>query len=142
MKIVPIGSAPPRGIAMQAICVIDDDALIRIGLEMALTKEGFAVRAFASACEFLDIGDFSEIGCIVTDIEMPGGMTGLDLLAESRKSAPDCPVVVMTGKGEGAFRAAALALGARAYIEKPAMPRKIIDAIVHAMQPQTAVLAA
>jgi FixJ family two-component response regulator len=120
---------------MQAICVIDDDILIRIGLEMALKKEGFAVRAFSSGCEFLEEGDLSEIGCIVTDIEMPGGVTGLDLLAETRKTAPDCPVVVMTGKGEGAFRSAALALGARAYIEKPASPRKIIDAIAGAMRP-------
>ncbi|MCW2286252.1 FixJ family two-component response regulator [Rhodoblastus acidophilus] len=125
---------------MQAICVIDDDVLIRIGLEMALKKEGFDVRAFSSGCEFLEEGDFSEIGCIVTDIEMPGGVTGLDLLAETRKTAPDCPVVVMTGKGEGAFRSAALALGARAYIEKPASPRKILDAIAGAMRP--AVLAA
>lgn len=120
---------------MQAICVIDDDVLIRIGLEMALKKEGFDVRAFSSGCEFLEEGDFAEIGCIVTDIEMPGGVTGLDLLAETRKTAPECPVVVMTGKGEGAFRSAALALGARAYIEKPASPRKIIDAIAGAMRP-------
>ena len=127
---------------MQAICVIDDDVLIRIAIEMALKKEGFAVRAFSSGCEFLEAGDFDDIGCILTDIEMPGGVTGLDLLAETKKTAPDCPVVVMTGKGEGAFRSAALALGARAYIEKPAMPRKIIDAIVFAMQPAGAVLAA
>jgi FixJ family two-component response regulator len=127
---------------MQAICVIDDDVLVRLSLEMALQKEGFSVRAFSSGCEFLQDGDLVDVGCIVTDVEMPGGVTGLDLLAETRKTAPGCPVVVMTGKGEGAFRAAALALGARGYVEKPATPRKIIDAIACAMQPPAGVLAA
>jgi len=120
---------------MQAICLIDDDVMIRIALEMALQREGFAVRAFSSGAEFLEAREFDDIGCVVTDIEMPGGVTGLDLLAEMAHQAPECPVVVMTGKGEGAFRRAALALGARAYLEKPASARRVIDAIVCAMQP-------
>jgi FixJ family two-component response regulator len=131
---------------MSAICVIDDDALARIAMEMALQHEGFPVRSFSSAAEFLaaefmDAGGFDEIGCILTDIEMPGGVTGLDLLAVLAKKASEFPVVVMTGKGEGAFRLAALALGARAYLEKPFSSKRLVEAISDAMR-APAILAA
>jgi len=127
---------------MSAISIIDDDALTRLSIEMALLDEGFAVRAFASAREFLDAGEMDGIGCILTDIEMPGGVTGLDLLAEIGKTAPECPAVVMTGKGEGAFRSAAFALGARAYLQKPFSKRKLLDAILGAMRPAAGAVAA
>jgi FixJ family two-component response regulator len=126
---------------MPTITIIDDDPLVRIAIEMGLRKDGFSVRAFTSAAEFLGEDVFDDIACIVTDIEMPGGVTGLDLLAEMAHRAQECPVVVMTGKGEGAFRAAALALGARAYLEKPVTVRKLVDAIACALQP-VAVMAA
>ncbi|MBB4199583.1 hypothetical protein CCR94_08475 [Rhodoblastus sphagnicola] len=127
---------------MSAICVIDDDCLTRLAVEMTLLDAGFPVQAFASAAEFLQAREFDDIGCILTDIEMPGGVTGLDLLAEIGKNAPDCPVVVMTGKGEGAFRRAALALGASAYLEKPVSAKRLIDAISSALRPAARIMAA
>jgi FixJ family two-component response regulator len=127
---------------MSAISVIEDDSLTRLSIEMALLDEGFSVRAFSTAREFLDAGEMEDIGCILTDIEMPGGVTGLDLLAEMGKSAPECPAVVMTAKGEGAFRKAALALGARAYLQKPFSKRTLLDAISGAMGPATGIVAA
>jgi FixJ family two-component response regulator len=121
--------------AKSEICVIDDDVLARLAIEMALIDKGFAVRAFSSAAEFLQEGDFDDLDCVVTDIEMPGGVTGLDLLAVMGERAPQCPVVVMTGKGEGAFKMAALALGARDYLEKPMSGKRAIEAVSAALRP-------
>lgn len=130
------------GVAMSAICIIDDDCLIRLGIEMVLEDAGFRVRTFSSAAEFLQTGDFSDIDCILTDVEMPGGVTGLDLLAEMGGAAPACPIVVMTGKGEGSFRRAALALGARGYLEKPVPAPRLVAAVSDALRPAAPILAA
>ena len=118
---------------MSAICVIEDDALTRDAIKLLLQIEGFAVKTFSSAREFFGTNYSGDIGCILTDVEMPGGVTGLNLLAEVSKNAPECPVVVMTGRGDGAF--AAHALGACEYLEKPFSAESLIDAISKAMLP-------
>jgi two-component system response regulator FixJ len=127
---------------MSAIYVIDDDATTRNAIEMLLQSEGFAVKTFSSARDFFKSNSSDDIGCVLTDVEMPGGVTGLDLLAEVSKNTPECPVIVMTGKGDGAFRLAAHALGACEYLEKPFSAESLIDAIYKAMQPAMVALAA
>ncbi len=127
---------------MSAIYVIDDDASTRNAIEMLLQSEGFAVKTFSSARDFFKTNSSGDIGCILTDVEMPGGMTGLDLLTEVSKNAPECPVVVMTGRGDGAFRLAAYALGACEYLEKPFSAESLIDAIATATLPTTRMMAA
>jgi two-component system, LuxR family, response regulator FixJ len=120
---------------MSVVYVIDDDTFTRNAIEMLLQSEGFAVKAFSSARDFFETKSSGDIGCILTDVEMPGGVTGLDLLAEVSKTTPECPVVVMTGRGNGAFRSAAYGLGACEYLEKPFSAESLIDAITKATLP-------
>jgi len=120
---------------MSVIYVIDDDASTRDAIEMLLQSEGFAVKGFSSARDFFETKYSGDVGCILTDVEMPGGVTGLDLLAEVSKNTPECPVVVMTGSGNGVFRSAAYDLGARDYLEKPFSAESLIDAITKATLP-------
>jgi FixJ family two-component response regulator len=63
---------------MSAICVIEDDALTRDAIKFLLQIEGFAVKTFSSALEFFGTDYLGDIGCILTDVEMPGGVTGLN----------------------------------------------------------------
>ncbi len=127
---------------MSAIYVIDDDASTRNAIEMLLQSEGFAVKTFSSARDFFKTNSSGDIGCILTDVEMPGGVTGLDLLAEVSKNSPECPVIVMTGSGNRAFRSEAHALGACDYLEKPFSAESLIDAITNATAPAMRVLEA
>ncbi len=127
---------------MSTICVIDDDVPALIAIEMLLQSQGFDVRTFPSARDFFKAGPSDDIDCILTDIEMPGGVTGLDLLAVVAKDSPDCPVVVMTGRGDGAYRSAARALGACDYLEKPFSAKTLVNAISKAMPPASNIMAA
>jgi two-component system response regulator FixJ len=127
---------------MSAIYVIDDDTFVRDAIEMLLQSEGFAVKTFSSARDFFKTNSSGDIGCILTDVEMPGGVSGLDLLAEVSKIAPECPIVVMTGRGDGGFRLAAHALGACDFLEKPFSAKSLIDAISRATLPTMRFLAA
>ena len=128
---------------MHTIAVIDDDFLVRNAIEHMLESEGFDVVSFASARAFLQAGAAPHIDCLLTDVEMPGGVTGIDLLTHVAARAPKCPVIVMTGRSGGVFRSAAYGRGARDYLEKPFSAEIMIDAIHRAIQPGPAsVLAA
>ncbi len=121
---------------MGAICVIDDDAITRNAIEMLLETEGYEAKCFSSASEFFQHRASMRIDCILTDVEMPGGRSGLDLLAEVAKLAPDCPVIVMTGRGDDAFRSASFALGARDYLAKPFSAEGLFNSISRATSPE------
>ena len=100
------------------IAVIDDDAGLRRGLASLLRAEGFDVRAFGTADDFLaDVSD-AVPDCVLTDIQMPG-MTGLDLQKHLSLASPGLPVLVMTALPDRSLRDRALAAGAACYLEKP-----------------------
>ncbi len=124
---------------MCTICVIDDDIFIREATEMLLQSEGFDVKSFSSAREFVEANILGGIDCVLTDIEMPGGMSGLDLLSQASKNAPECPILVMSGRGD-TFRASAYALGARDYLMKPFSAAELIEAIHKATHPEVRAL--
>jgi two-component system, NtrC family, response regulator PilR len=100
------------------ILVVDDDRAVRSALAVNLGKAGLdvtladrveAARAALSGSGF-DI--------VLTDMRMPDG-TGLDLLTHARATAPDLPVVMMTGFGSVADAVAAMKGGASDYLIKP-----------------------
>src|SRR3954453_3745248 len=83
------------------VYVIDDDPAMRDSLDFLLGSAGFNVRLFDSAQTFLtELPDLA-IGCVVTDIRMPG-IDGIELLRRLNFSpgARKLPVIVMTGHGD------------------------------------------
>jgi len=113
--------------------VVDDDENVRDSLGQLIAAVGFSARTFASAQEFLDSYDFSEPGCLLLDVRMPG-MSGLGLqhkLAECR----DClPIVFITGHGDVATAVEAFKNGAVDFIEKPFNDQKLLDSINKAVE--------
>ena len=63
--------------------IVDDDDRVRQSEAFVLRLEGFDVREYSSAEDFLHFDDVSRAGCIVLDIRMPG-MNGLELQSVSR----------------------------------------------------------
>ena len=103
---------------MTAVHIIDDDQAIRRSLTMLAEAAGHVVRAHASAEVFLRGFDRESVGCVVTDIRMPG-LSGLELLRLLRLRAAEVPVVLITGHADVAMAVAALKAGAADFIEKP-----------------------
>jgi FixJ family two-component response regulator len=60
------------------IHVIDDDEDMRTGVARLLRAEGYEVRTYASAGEFLVAPPEQTPGCVVLDLQMPGP-SGLEL---------------------------------------------------------------
>ena len=55
---------------------------------------------------------------ILSDVNMPG-MSGIDLLAETKRRWPALPVAMVTAYGDDESRGRALAAGAADYLTKP-----------------------
>ncbi|WP_246680589.1 response regulator [Mesorhizobium sp. B2-4-13] len=81
------------------VLVVEDEPVILLDLDFALTKAGFTVVAAsnaASAIEAFDV-DPSRIRALVADIRLGPGMRGWDVARHIRQANPNLPVVYATG---------------------------------------------
>lgn len=100
------------------IRIVDDDAFIRESFCYLLEGEGWRTKAYASAEEFLEEDDVSVTGCIVLDVRMPGGMTGLELQQELLRCSCGLPLIFVSAHGNIEMAVRAVQNGACDFIPK------------------------
>ena len=115
------------------VYVIDDDDLVRLCIDLLLTAEGFDVETYASAVDFLRAGPPCRDGCVITDFQMPGGLTGTDLLSEISKRGLGCAVIMVTAQNSVALAVEAIKMGARDFLLKPVLPEVLLGAVRSAL---------
>ena len=106
---------------MFTLLIVDDDELIRKGLEMIIPwpELGFTVSAsFPDALSALDYLREHRVDVILTDVKMPG-MSGLELVGEAKKLNPSIKAVIISGYSEFELVKNALLLKAEDYLLKP-----------------------
>ncbi len=104
---------------MKKILLVEDEKSMRDLLGLMLRKEDYSVTTAESALEAKDLMESGEeFDLVISDVSMPG-MSGLDLLREVRRSAPETAVVIMTAYGTKQTAIEALNEGASYYVEKP-----------------------
>ena len=109
------------------IAVIDDDTAVRNSLKFSLELDGFAVRTYANAAEFLGSGNVSDLQCLIVDQDMPR-MTGLELIAMLRAQGVNVPALLVSGNFTPAVTRQASVAGIP-VIEKPFLGNGLIDSI-------------
>ncbi len=125
----------PNGVTrtLQAIAIIDDDALVRGAMKNLVEALGYEASSFSSAASFLAT-DLKLIDLVISDLQMPG-MNGLELQARLNECAPALPFVVMTAFPQERVRRRALDSGARAFLEKPCAADAVVDVITALVGP-------
>jgi DNA-binding NtrC family response regulator len=109
------------------ILVVEDDALIRLGLMTLLEDEGFLSCGARNSDEAIEqLKRIPDIHLVITDVDMPGSMDGLRLAQYVRDRWPPIKLVVISGKV--GLSAASLPLGAR-FAGKPYEDRQMIGLV-------------
>ena len=114
------------------VCVVDDDASIRMSVEGLLRVEGIRVETFCSAQEFLARRNAEPPGCLVLDVELPG-LNGLELQRELFQKEANIPIVFLTGHGDIPMSVRAIKAGAFEFLTKPVQPDDLLDAVQEAL---------
>src|SRR5882757_9562075 len=83
-----------------AVHLIDDDDSLRTALTRVLRAAGYEVRPYASATDFLLARKGPLRGCLVLDVRMPGGPSGLELQNALVRQGETLPIIFLTGHGD------------------------------------------
>ena len=110
------------------IRIVDDDPHMHDALQFVLESEGYSVRHFFSAEDFL-AGDFlRDPGCAVLDVRM-GKMSGLVLQRVLKERGVDLPVIFLSAHGDIEMAVDAIESGAVTFLTKPVRADKLLAAI-------------
>jgi FixJ family two-component response regulator len=120
--------------AIPVIAIIDDDASVRAAIGSLVRSLGYVAQSYASAELFLLSGDLLQIDCIVTDVQMPAGMSGLDLQERLSGAGIKVPTVFVTAFPEDHIRSRAEAAGAIGFLAKPFDGHTLVKLLVGAVE--------
>jgi DNA-binding response OmpR family regulator len=111
---------------MATVVIAEDDADLLASFARVLTRAGHSVIACSNAdCALTCIRD-RRPDLVVTDVDMPPGMSGLDMLATVRADPVIAAVPVIVATGGRARADMAAALGATLLLHKPVSPRALV----------------
>ena len=120
---------------MAAILLIEDDPLVRRGLQLALTRHGHDVRTADTGEDGLREFGSHLPDLVVLDLMLPG-IDGFEVCRRIR-AAGSVPVIMLTARGDDFDVVGGLAAGADDYVIKPARPT-VLDARIRAVLRRTA----
>ena len=106
------------------VLIADDDRNISELLKIYLEKEGCTVVLAGDGEEALSKFEAEEPDIILLDVMMPR-LDGWQVCRELRKKS-DCPIIMITAKGETFDKVLGLELGADDYVVKPFEPKEIV----------------
>lgn len=110
------------------VYIIDDDALIRDGIQSLFRSVGLRAVTFGSAPEFFNAKRPDVPSCLVLDVRMPG-QSGLDLQRQLVEANIPLPVIFITGHGDIPMTVQAMKQGASEFLTKPVRGQDLLDAV-------------
>jgi len=114
----PDGS-PPRSPVGRTVLVVDDDATIRWLLADVLADMGASVLEASGCAEAVALLRTGTPDLLVTDLDLPGGADGRELVIAARAIHPELPVLFVTGHDGQALAPSHAANADTALLNKP-----------------------
>jgi CheY-like chemotaxis protein len=105
----------------ECILVVEDEEVLRIVLETTFRRAGYKVLLAASGPEGLTVWRKAEprVDLVVTDIVMPGGMNGLDLVDEMLRDEPALRHIYVSGYSTEFYRGREVFVEGENFLQKP-----------------------
>jgi FixJ family two-component response regulator len=115
------------------VYVVDDDESLRTALSRLLRAAGHETRSFGSAAEFLLARKQPLRGCLLLDVRIPGGPSGLELHRGLRDQDEMLPVIFITGHGDIPMSVQAIKAGGFDFLPKPVQRETLLETVAAAL---------
>jgi two-component system alkaline phosphatase synthesis response regulator PhoP len=116
------------------ILVVDDEAAIRYSVGKTLTRVGYQVSEAGSGEDALELIKEQRFDVVLTDIRMPGGLDGVELVRRIKDIDADIVVILMTAYPSLGTAVEALRLGAHDYLIKPSSSQDIRQSVAFGVE--------
>jgi DNA-binding response OmpR family regulator len=129
----PQGMAPAPKAQKSPACVlvVEDEILIRVLIADELRTEGFSVIEAATADEALSYFQAGvHVDLVLSDVQLPGALNGVDLIQRLRAEAPGLPTVLTSGHSPGVH-------AADAFLPKPYDIEQAVALVAALLQKET-----
>ena len=117
----------------QSILVVEDDPRVRLVTARRLRELGYAVAEAAGSQEALDLLDRRAFDLLLTDVLMPGGLSGPDLARQVLRRHPGLNVLFASGYADPDAMRAAMEEFDAALLRKPYRKGDLASAVVRAL---------
>lgn len=118
---------------MYSVVLVDDEALIRNGIERMVAWEEYGFKFVGQAADgelALPIIRENKPDIVITDIKMPF-MDGLELSKIIKKELPDTMIIIISGFDEFDYAKQALSIGVNEYLLKPISKKQFIEVLIN-----------
>jgi DNA-binding NtrC family response regulator len=101
------------------VLVVEDERAIQLALRALLRREGYEVELADTGEEALGKLRGAIFDLVLTDLALGRGISGMDVLRESKSAQPETAVVMITAHGTEKIAVEAMKSGADDYVPKP-----------------------
>jgi FixJ family two-component response regulator len=127
--------------ATPIVFVVDDEVSVRDSLALLIESAGWQSETFASAQEFLSRPRIPLApSCLVLDVLLPD-LDGLELQRLVAVDRTEMPIIFISGHGDVPMTVRAMKAGAMEFLTKPLRTEALLNAIRHAIERSSAMLA-
>ena len=120
------------------VLIVDDEEDFRETLTKRLKKREVDASGAPSGEEAIKLLKDKMFDVVILDIKMPGGMDGIEALAEIKKIQPLAEVILLTGHASVETSIEGMKLGAFDYLLKPIKLDELLKKIALAIEKKDA----
>jgi two-component system cell cycle sensor histidine kinase/response regulator CckA len=115
----------------ETILVVEDEPLVRKLIQQILAQAGYTVLAAEHAAEALQVWQkhAANVALLVTDLVMPGSMSGWELAEQLMAQQPKLKVIYMTGYSREVAGANQVLREGSNFLSKPFGPDRLLKAV-------------
>ena len=125
----------PRAVT---VLLVEDEEGVRRANARILTEAGFSVVVASTGPEAVALFDHHQIGALVSDVVMPGGLSGPELVEQLRLQRPGLPAVLVSGHSRDHLTRAGAVPQDVQLVRKPFAAQTLIDATQHCLNAEGA----
>lgn len=143
----PIGEAPfleAEEEGGEIVLAVEDEPALRNLMRVVLQRYGYRVLTAADGNEALDLWrrESGAVGLLLTDVVMPGGLSGFELAEELLRTAPDLPVIYTSGYSVEINSNGVRLTEGYDFLPKPYRPDALAGIVRRRLRPESASLEA